>query len=121
MAAEVNYTIIQGATFRERVTWQDSNEAGIDLTGATVYMQVRDNYADLVAATILDLENGSGITLSDQGTSPGQFTIELTPAQTEALSWTGTKFYDVEVHQSNGDVFRILQGRISLSREVTRN
>lgn len=84
----------------------------VDLTGATVRMQVR---AGLGGAVLLELttENG-GLAI----TGPGTITRTLTATQTAGLTWTAG-VYDLEVEYADGTVQRYLQGAVTVSREVT--
>ena len=44
-AGKYNFEIEAGATFTRTITYKDSTDTAIDLTGATVRMQIRDNYS----------------------------------------------------------------------------
>jgi len=84
----------------------------VDLTGATARMQIR---AGIGGALLLELttENG-GLTI----TGPGTLVRTLSAAQTAALTWT-EGVYDLEVEYADGTVQRYLQGKVTVSREVT--
>lgn len=84
----------------------------VDLTGATVRMQIR---AEIGGAVLLELstENG-GIAI----TGPGTIIRTISAAQTSGLTWT-EGVYDLEVEYPDGTVQRYLQGAVSVSREVT--
>jgi hypothetical protein len=120
MAGLKDYTIEQGATFTDTITWSISG-SGVNLTGYDVRMQVRQTYADLDSVIILSASiDESNIVLANQATYPGQFTITIPASVTELLEWEGAAKYDIEVESANGTVTRLLQGQIRLSREVTR-
>ncbi|WP_301361832.1 hypothetical protein [Stutzerimonas nitrititolerans] len=84
----------------------------VDLTGATARMQIR---AGIGGALLLELttENG-GLAI----TGPGTLVRTLSAAQTAALTWT-EGVYDLEVEYADGTVQRYLQGKVTVSREVT--
>ncbi len=84
----------------------------VDLTGAAARMQIR---AGIGGALLLELttENG-GLAI----TGPGTLVRTLSAAQTAALTWT-EGVYDLEVEYAEGTVQRYLQGKVTVSREVT--
>jgi hypothetical protein len=111
-----NIPIIQGATLADVTTWKAGTPAvAVDLTGCTARMQARAKITD--AATLLSLttENG-GIAL---GGTAGTVTINMTAAETAALTWKSA-VYDLEIVFADTTVRRLLAGSISVSPEVTR-
>lgn len=79
-------------------------------------MQARENYI-LSAPVFLDLttENG-GITL---GGAAGTITIFISAQQTAEIT-AGDGFYDLELQSASGLVYRLLQGNMYISNEVTQ-
>jgi hypothetical protein len=109
-----NITAEQGATFTRVLTWRDSNDALIDLTGYTARMQVRADYASSTVVLSLTTENGK-ITL---GGVLG--TITLLVSASEMADVAGSGFvYDLEM-VNGGNVRRLLQGNFTANAEVTR-
>jgi len=104
-----NFTIPQGATFSRVITWRDSANALINLSGYTARMKAKNG-----AGTLLNLTNGSGLTL---GGALGTITIELSAAETAALNFENAR-YDLEL-VNGANVTRLLEGTIKLSRETT--
>lgn len=105
----------QGSTFRRTFRWLDSNEQAVDLTGFTAEMHVRTNHK--AATTIVELSTGlGGITISP---SEGRVQIELSATQTAALPVV-KGVYDLELRSSGGIVTRLLEGKFTVSPEVTR-
>lgn len=115
-AAQQTFTIEQGATWRQPLTYEDSNGDPVDLTGYTARMQVRKK-TSTPDPPLLDLttENG-GITL---GGTDGTILLEATDEQTAALDFK-TGRYDLELYPGDGTTKRLLMGSVILSREVTR-
>lgn len=107
-------TVYQGASFQEQFTWEDEN-GPIDLTGYTARMQARENYI-LSAPVFLDLttENG-GIAL---GEAAGTITLFIGAQDTAGIT-AGDGFYDLELQSASGIVYRLLQGNMYVSNEVT--
>lgn len=121
-AATYNFTIEQGATFSKVINWKDSAGAGINLTGYTITGKIKRKTSDQTALATFTA------TLANQGTNPGQFTLSLTAAQTEALpTVTGPTaqkallecVYDIEA-TTGTTVYRLLEGIVSISPEATK-
>lgn len=116
MAAAVhNFTIEQGVTFSKSFIWKDSNEDVIDLTGFSARMQVRQSVNSstvLLSATTAN----SKLTIT---AAEGKVTLSLTDAETSALSFD-FGVYDLELVASDDEVTRLVQGSITVSKEVTR-
>ena len=107
-------TAEQGTTFTRVLTWRDSNDALINLTGYTARMQVRTDYFAATAALTLTTEN-SKIVL---GGALGTITLSVTATDMAALS-EGSYVYDLEM--INGStVTRLVQGTFAVNAEVTR-
>lgn len=114
-AAQRDITIEKGATFRYSLTWKDSDSVPVDLTGYTARMQVRRKVDS--DDTLLDLSSSNGdITL---GGSLGTIVIVASATDTAAIEGK-VGVYDVEVESASGVVTRIIEGKVTLSPEVTR-
>ena len=115
-AAKHDFAIEQGATFKADLTFTDSENNVVDLTGYSINMQARSKVSS--SETVLDLSVGSGITI----TNPvgGLFEIEQSAAETAALTGGAVLVYDLELTNPAGQVTRLLQGKIMVSPEVTR-
>mgnify|MGYP003504288579 CR=1 FL=1 len=115
-AAVYDFTIEQGTTHRMSFLWEDSEGAPINLTDYTARMQARKAFnADekMIAATT---ENGM-ITLIPL---TGEVQIELPEDITTTFIWPQA-LYDLELVSLDGTVTRLVQGLITISREVTRS
>ena len=108
-------TIYQGATFRKRLRWESPAGTPIDLTGATARMQVRLEKETPTALVDLTTENG-GIVL---GGAAGTVDLYLSDAATAAMGWE-SGVWDLEIVHTSGDVTRLAEGSIGVSKEVTR-
>lgn len=107
-----DFTIYQGATFSRVLTWKDDSDNLINLTGYTARMQIRQRVGGDVLTT-LTTENG-GITL---GGAAGTITLTISATNTAAITMDGV--YDLEM-VSGSTVTRLLQGSVTLSKEVTK-
>ena len=115
-AAVRDLVIEQGATFYQPLRWKDSNGDPIDLTNYTARMQIRRNYETDVVITELTTENGR----IELGGAAGTINLIIPAAITEALDFSEA-VYDLELEDQDGHLTRLLQGQMTLSREVTRN
>ena len=113
-AATHDFEIEQGTDYDKPIVWKDSTGAPVNLSGYAARMQLRPSVSSDTVLLNLTTENG-GITL---GGALGTITLHFTDAQTSALTKGGV--YDIEVVTA-GNVTRLIQGAISLSKEVTRN
>ena len=113
-AAIYDFEIEQGTTLNKGLVWKDSTGALVDLSGYTARMQLRPSVSSDTVLLELTTENG-GITL---GGATGEIFLHFTEANTSPLTKGGV--YDLEVI-IGGKVKRLIQGAISISKEVTRN
>lgn len=119
-AGRYDTTIEQGATFSRQVTWQSQDGSAINLTGYTLSGKIRKKASDakeLISFTCTIVNASSGI-----------FTFSLTAAETSGLpsayGETADKellpcVYDIEA-SIGSTVYRILEGIINISPQVTR-
>lgn len=120
-AARHNITIEGGADFPFRVTWEDSDDNPVNLTGYRVRWQIRQT-AD-ATAKLLDFDSNalaSGMTLLEPLDESGVISMNLSAAVTSALVMSPGAVYDVTATSAGGAITRLLQGRANLSAGVTR-
>lgn len=116
MTVRRNFTIYQGATWELDVTHLDSDES-TSVPASSVSearLQVRETVGS--ATTLLDIDSAAkgGITVKD-----GLIEVRVNDSITSALDFS-EGVYDLEVEYSDGAVSRLLMGRVTLSKEVTR-
>ena len=103
-------TIEQGAAFLQSFVIKDGSGAVIDLTGCTASMQIRPALG-MPAIVSLTTANGGLVLGGTNGT--------ITPVfATDALN-PGKYVYDLKLVDSGGEPFRLLQGFVCVSSEVT--
>lgn len=112
MAGKYNITIEQGATYTKTFTWKDSDGNAVDLTGYSGRMHIRENYK--TEDVLLDVE--PYMTL---GGAAGTISITISDDITSALTFDSA-VYDLELEDSDGVVTRLLEGSVTLSKEVTK-
>ena len=128
-AGTYNFTIEQGTTVDFEVQYKDSNLVPINLTGYSGRMQIRSSYADNQPITYITLSSslapdGTGLNFSGsaaKGLKPptsGSIGVYILAESSSAFNFVKAK-YDLEI-TSGSTVTRLLQGVITLSKEVTR-
>jgi hypothetical protein len=117
-AGTYNTTIDKGSTFSLTVTYKDASDTVVNLTGWTARMQIRETPAS--ASTLLTSTGGSPtITITNTNFATGVILITISATNTATLT-VPVAYYDIEVESAAGVVRRIMQGRLSISPEVTR-
>lgn len=109
-----DFTIYQGANLDFTATWLDDSDEPINLTGWDAEMQARPRVdAELL---LFALSVGNGITLGD---AEGTIQIQMDAEETSALDFD-RGVYNLELISPPGQVTRLLEGTVRLSKEVTR-
>jgi hypothetical protein len=90
--------------------------APVNLAGYTALMQIRPQLSSPDTDIILELDESSGITL---GGSEGSVLIEIDAATTATLNFASA-VYDLELVSPTGVVTRLMEGKVTLRKEVTR-
>jgi len=111
----LNLTIYQGSTWR-RVVRLATDAGAVNLSGATVRMHLRATVA--APTTLLELTEANGRALITDAAA-GEITLLIDAAATALLSF-GRAVYDLEIEYAGGEVDRLLEGAVTLSKEVTR-
>lgn len=115
MAATYNFSIDQGTTVSIQWAYRTAANAVIDLTSYTARLQARPTVSS--AVTVMDCTTANGQLVVTGAT--GVVTLSLTATQSAALDFNSA-VYDLEIVSPAGVVTRLVQGTITLSREVTR-
>lgn len=108
MATKLNITIDQGSTFEEVFNIKDSNGVPVDLTVFDGAAQMRRHYTSNSYASFT-------VGLADTG----DVTLSMTSNTTATLE-PGRYLYDVEVTDSVDATFRILEGIVTVTPNITR-
>jgi hypothetical protein len=130
MAAGIyNFTIEQGATLKRTFKYKDATGNALPLTGNTISMQIRDTVGS--DDFILKIHETGATKFDNTDIITTKFTKNSTPdplnefhlvidADTTASMSFDTSVYDIEIKNTQNEVTRLLQGKIKLSKEVTR-
>ena len=115
-AATYNFEIEQGTSLIKSIVWKDSNGVVVNLTGYTARMQIRETVDSDAVLLELSTDNGN-ITITP---TQGKITLEFSPTDTSGEWWTRGR-YDLELTSGSDFVTRLLKGKVTLSKEVTRD
>jgi len=111
---KVNLVIYQGATFSKEFVWQLGGTP-VDLAGYTALMDIR---ADIDSETpIITLSTADDTIVLEE--EAGKIIIQIAAQDTENLQFSRA-VYDLELYSPDGIVTRLIQGSVTLSKEVTR-
>jgi hypothetical protein len=103
--SETNYTITQGDSFILPISYTDSNNNPIDLTGYTAKIEVRDKPGGKIVCAVGTI--GNGITISTP--TNGEILINLTPTMTKNFVLPRSA-YQVQITSSDQTATTILSG-----------
>lgn len=127
-AGKYSFVIEQGATFQLGLQYTDSNGNPINLTNYSGRMQLRPSVdSNTVYITLSSSLNtdGTGISFSgSNGSTPttsGSIGIYISSCTSSLLNFS-TAYYDLEIYSGSTCPYtvRLIEGQISLSKEVTR-
>lgn len=125
-AAKLNLFIDQGATWRYGLVLKAGPSADalpMNLTGYTARMQVRSikplgSPTSVVSTLIVELTSANG--RIELGGVDGSIKLVLSATDTALLDFERS-VYDLEIESAGGEVTRVVEGNVSLSRQVTKD
>jgi hypothetical protein len=124
-AGKYSFIIEQGATTNFQINWNDETGSAVDLSGYHARMQIRPQVegSDIFLSLSSSLQSDStGIHLSgSNGTTPvqsGSIGVYISAYSSSLLNF-GEAYYDLELVKGN-EVTRLLEGKVKLSKNVTR-
>lgn len=110
-AGKYDFTLEQGSTFSREITVQE-NGAAMNLSGYSSRMQMRSTH-DSSSATL-------SFTASVSNAATGKIQLSATASQTAAVE-EGIYVYDLEIESGSGAVTRLMEGKVTVTPEVTRD
>lgn len=110
----LNFTHTKGDTFNEVAFEVKKNGTAINLTGATIRMQLRKNYSDTSAIISLTSVGSAGITITTAAS--GLFKINAQIIDIEVYNYV----YDIQFTLASGEVKTYVKGGFNVTPEVTR-
>jgi len=124
-AGKFSFTIEQGSTLSFELQYKDASGDPINLSAYSGRMQLReavDSSTVLIALSSSRAADGTGLNFSgSNGVTPpasGSIGVYISAASSSALTFNEA-VYDLEI-VSGSTVTRILEGKVRLSKEVTR-
>lgn len=124
-AGRYSFTIEQGTTLDFNVQYLDSNSTPVDLTDYSGRMQIRPTLTSndvIITLSSSRAGDGTGLNFSgSNGTTPptsGSIGVFISAASSSLFNFNEA-VYDLEIY-SGSIVTRILEGKVKLSKEVTR-
>jgi len=114
-AAKLNLKVEQGVTYRHILQLKALGVI-FDLSSYTARMQMRKNVNSPVVLLNITSNAGDGITIDG---ATGVLTLVISATQTGALL-ANSAVYDLEIESSGGEVTRVVQGTVAISKQVTR-
>jgi hypothetical protein len=124
-AGKYSFVIEQGATTNFQINWNNESGSAIDLSGYHARMQIRPNIesSDIFLSLSSSLKSdNTGINLSGSNfvtpLASGSIGVYISAVSSSALNF-GEAFYDLELVKGN-EVTRLLEGKVKLSKNVTR-
>lgn len=114
-AATYDFNIEQGIPFARIMNLKDANGTTMNLTGYSARMHIRPYVSS--DEILIDANTTNSKLIITPLT--GVLTISLSSTDTKLLTYTKS-VYDIELLDTAGAPVRLLQGSITVSREVTR-
>ena len=114
IAGIYNITCEQGSTFSRTFTIQNPDGTVYDLTGFSARMQIRRDYDATTTMFVASSTNGH-ISISPLF---GEITVDISASETATITRDGV--YDLEIFDADGLVYKVVKGRFTLDREVTK-
>lgn len=115
-AGILDITIEQGTSISRTFTVTTDGSTPVDLTGYSCRMQIRE---DTDSKAVIASYNNSNGKLTVSSPASGVLTWTVTNTETAAYKFN-TAVYDLEIISGSGIVTRLLQGEVTLSKEVTK-
>ena len=118
MAERIDLVHDQGATFRKRFIWKTdtATPTPVDITGYSARMQIRPTIDATSVIKELTTSNG-GVLLGGEN---GHVDLYMSDEETAAITAPATYRYDLELESPDGEVTRLVEGKIKFRPEVTR-
>lgn len=113
-----NFEMYAGESKVITVTVKDAAGALVDIGGASIEWIAKRSEDDAVGLITKTTAAGGGITILDQTTHKGEFTITLVPADTQSLG--GASYYhEAEVTDIATDVSTVMRGIVTIKKALT--
>ena len=118
MAAKYDLHIDQGSTFTRDFIYEDEDGAPQNLAGYSARMMIRKAKTSLGEPTFDSNDAAGALVVTG---AEGKVTLTLTDDVTQALPAPFEGFYDIELDDGSGVITRLIQGRVFIDPNVTRD
>lgn len=108
--------VVQGSTFSAQLSVKNADGSPVNLTGYDVRGFIKYSYGS--NSVLLNLNPVVNITAPLTKAS-GVIDVRLTAAQTSTLPIT-VGVYDIETYNNDGEVNKVLDGKVRIHPEVTK-
>jgi len=115
LPAKHDFVIKQGSNLTRLIQWVDKDGSPTDLTGLEARMKVKETKD---GAQIASWASDGATTLVIQSIPLGLILINVPATATDDLDFDRA-VYDLELYDDSDNVYCILEGNITLNKEVT--
>lgn len=112
---EVNFKVVQGDTFKMRVTYRNPDSTVIDLSDYSAKMDVRNEPAGKILCARINSTSGIDIDALN-----GTLDIEFTPAQTRKFTTPSAAYQLKIINNATGEQHTLVRGYLSVTPAVVR-
>lgn len=116
MATVYNLEIEQGIPFKKKFLVRNADNSSVPLAGYSARMQFRPYASSSVVSIDATTANAKLII----NTSDSSVEINLSEADTTSLEFKNY-VYDIEIVDTSSVPLRLVQGKVTVSQEITRN
>lgn len=109
----LNFTHIKGDTFNEVPFELKINGVAVNLTGATIKMQLKKNAIDTASALSLTSVGSAGITITTPAS--GLFKINTQVINIEPYPYV----YDMQFTFASGEIKTYINGQFTITQDIT--
>lgn len=109
--------LVRGDTYSLPFAITDSNDDAVNLTSYTVWFTMKYQTADLDAAAVMQLETGSGISITSAAGGTG--TIDIAASDWATYSTGKNLVWDLQIKHTDGTVTTVDSGRVLVTQDVT--
>jgi len=114
--AEYDLHLVRGDTWTQAFLYESPEDTPVDLTGYTARLQIRANKTS-TGDPLLSATSAAGLISLD---GSGNIVLNVPAATTAALDFNQAR-YDLEITSAGGIVTTLLEGNITLIKDVTRD
>lgn len=112
---EINFKVVQGDSFKVRVTYTDSNDNPINISEYSAKMDVRNEPGGKILCASID--NSNGININGPN---GTLDINFPPSQTRKFTTPSATYQLKIINNDNQEETTLIHGYFSVTTAVVR-